>query len=325
MHISQLANAIELLAPAPVTTDEEVLEHFASKYPLIDYHGRKVFLFTDARDFGSNKHSVTIHSRNHPVTPEHIYQYVLITYCYEGRFSMTVDGAKIVLEKGDCLVTDRLVPHGVDRTGPSDMAVDIVLNDRFFERRFLTDATRLGSKFAHELVMTNSTHTSWRLYRSSNDEFARALVERILCEQLDVHVGSHDIIDDLAAALLTHLIRSYEPDIADSDAARRDSELVGIVREYISQHYQDGNLSRMAKALGYDSSYLSAFIRRATGTTFKQAVNAERMRHAELLLQTTSMTVADIAREVGVSNITMFYRRFHDFVGCTPQEYRNLR
>lgn len=325
MHISQLPNAISSLPPLPASTDADVLEHFAAKYPLIDYHGREVFLFTNARDFGSNKHSVTIHASNHPVTPEHIYQYVLITYCYEGRFSMTVDGLPIVLEKGDCLITDRLVPHGVDRTGPSDMAVDIVLNDRFFERRFLTDAARLGSRFANELVMPGSAHTSWRLYRSSDDEFARTLVERILCEQLDIRVGSPDIIDDLAAALLTHLIRSYEKDIADTEAAKRDSELVGTVREYIAQNYRDGNLSRMTQALGYDSSYLSSFIRRETGVTFKQTVNAERMRHAELLLQTTSMTIADIASEVGITNITMFYRRFRDYFGCTPQEYRNLR
>ena len=202
------------------------------------------------------------------------------------------------------------------------MAVDIVLNDRFFERRFLTDAARLGSRFANELVMPGSAHTSWRLYRSSDDEFARTLVERILCEQLDIRVGSPDIIDDLAAALLTHLIRSYEKDIADTEAAKRDSELVGTVREYIAQNYRDGNLSRMAQALGYDSSYLSSFIRRETGVTFKQTVNAERMRHAELLLQTTSMTIADIASEVGITNITMFYRRFRDYFGCTPQEYR---
>ena len=97
------------------------------------------------------------------------------------------------------------------------------------------------------------------------------------------------------------------------------------MREYIAQNYRDGNLSRMTQALGYDSSYLSSFIRRETGVTFKQTVNAERMRHAELLLQTTSMTIADIASEVGITNITMFYRRFRDYFGCTPQEYRNLR
>lgn len=65
-------------------------------------------------------------------------------------------------------------------------------------------------------------------------------------------------------------------------------------------------------------------MKNATGRTFKQLVNAERMRHAALVLRGTTDPVYEVAQGVGIANLTSFYQRFRDYAGCTPQEYRNL-
>lgn len=323
MELSALPKAIQDANVTPVHTDEEVYEHFRSKYQLIPYNGREVFLFTNQREFRDRKHIVSFHGSNSPRIPEHIYQYVLITYCYAGEFHMTVDGGPLVLGAGDCLVTDRHVPHSVEPTGPDDVTVDIVVNDRFFERRMLADISRLHAAFPSALVERGGAHTGWRVYRTAGDEFPRELVSRILCEHLDARAGSSDIIDDLIAALLTHLFRTFEPDAQRSEAEEKRSALIGEVREYVAEHYNEGSLKRMSERLGYESTYLSTMIRKATGMTFKQLVNQERMRHAMMLLQGTDLPAYAIAQEVGISNLTQFYKRFREFVGCTPQEYRD--
>lgn len=323
MNPRDLPDFVPTHSDVPAVSAEEIREHFTAKYPTIDHHGRPVFLFTTDRQFGDAKHLVTVHGPNSPVTPEHIYQYVLITYCFSGTFSMSVDGSHVTLEQGDCLVADRHVPHGVDPTGPDDCAVNVVLSDRFLARRFRTDAERLGSSFGLELVENGATHVHYRVYRSSGDELSRFCVEHILCEKFDPRLGSADIIDDFAAALLTHLLRTNETDVSSTRELTQRSRLIGKIREYVADNYREGSLSKMAASMGYESTYLSATIKKSTGATFKSMVNEERMRRATLLLHDERLPVYAIADEVGISNLTQFYKRFREFAGCTPQEYRD--
>ena len=117
-------------------------------------------------------------------------------------------------------------------------------------------------------------------------------------------------------------MRTYEPKGELDDVAWERAELIGTIRQYISQHYQEGNLQQMAADLGYERTYLSKFVRQATGSTFKQLVNIERMRRAALLLRGTTRPIYEIAEEVGLANLTSFYQRFREYAGCTPQEYR---
>lgn len=307
----------------PDVSAQEIERHFAEKYQKICYHGRDVYLFSQNRAFGARKHIVSIHGSNSPRTPEHIYQYVLVTFCYAGTFRMQVDGIPTILEAGDCIVADSHVPHSVSETDDDTFAVNIVLNERFFQHKMLSDIHRLGAAFPLELVTPGAPHTGWRYYRTRDSEFVRSCIDYILCEHFDEKPGSSDIIDDLAAAMLTQIFRTFEERQEEFEVQLSQSELMGEIRQYIGDSYEDGNLGRMAEALGYEASYLSTFIRKATGRTFKQLVNEERMRHAMIFLQSGSEPIADIARKVGISNLTQFYKRFAEYAGCTPKEYRS--
>ena len=48
-----------------------------------------------------------------------------------------------------------------------------------------------------------------------------------------------------------------------------------------------------------------------------------RMNKAEMLLTTTSLTVAEIAEMTGYQDSLYFSRRFRQIKGCSPTEKRN--
>ena len=81
MQRAQLPAALAQAIQPMSHSEEEIREHFAHKYPPVDYQGRPIFLFGQGREFGDRRHSVEFHATCSPVTPEHIYSYVLITYC----------------------------------------------------------------------------------------------------------------------------------------------------------------------------------------------------------------------------------------------------
>lgn len=322
MNLTQLPDAMRRASLTDQHTEQEVLEHIANRYPRVPYHGRDIFLFGQGRDFADRRHIVAFHWSNSPAIPEHIYSYVIITYCYQGSFTREVDGNRVRLEAGDCLVLDRHVPHRDEPTGAGDVIVNFILAEEFFEGRLLDGLADLASPFATELMTLGATHEHWRMYPTKSDEVVRTCVERIMCERLEPDMTSPFLVDFFLAALLTHLLRTYEPKGELDDVAWERAELIGAVRQYIGQHYQEGNLQQMASDLGYERTYLSKFIRQTTGSTFKQLVNVERMRRAALLLRGTTRPIYEIAEEVGLANLTSFYQRFRDYAGCTPQAYR---
>jgi transcriptional regulator GlxA family with amidase domain len=62
--------------------------------------------------------------------------------------------------------------------------------------------------------------------------------------------------------------------------------------------------------------------RRETGTTPAAYVEELRVEAARRLLESTDLTVAAIARRVGIRHAETLHRAFHRRVGTTPDRYR---
>jgi AraC-like DNA-binding protein len=62
----------------------------------------------------------------------------------------------------------------------------------------------------------------------------------------------------------------------------------------------------------------------AEGTSFSLLVQEERRERAMLLLRSRSLSIKDVARSVGYSNVMNFTRAFHRWTGTTPGEHRQL-
>jgi AraC-like DNA-binding protein len=62
----------------------------------------------------------------------------------------------------------------------------------------------------------------------------------------------------------------------------------------------------------------------AEGTSFSSLVQEERRERAMLLLRSRSLSIKDVARSVGYSNVMNFTRAFHRWTGTTPGEHRQL-
>lgn len=62
----------------------------------------------------------------------------------------------------------------------------------------------------------------------------------------------------------------------------------------------------------------------AEGTSFSLLVQAERRERSMLLLRSRSLSIKDVARSVGYSNVMNFVRAFHRWTGQTPGQHRQL-
>lgn len=97
--------------------------------------------------------------------------------------------------------------------------------------------------------------------------------------------------------------------------------------EYIDQHVDEETLSaeRLCDELGISKSSLYNKTKSVLGTTPHALINQRRIKHASLLLDTTTLTVSEIINSTGFTSRTYFYELFSKTYGCSPSEYRQRK
>ena len=94
---------------------------------------------------------------------------------------------------------------------------------------------------------------------------------------------------------------------------------------YLGKNLKNARLSDFAAYVGYTPDYVSRVIKRVTGTSFKEAVETEKLAQAKVLLSTTDMPVERVAAECGYANASGLYKQFTATYGITPARYRKAR
>lgn len=88
----------------------------------------------------------------------------------------------------------------------------------------------------------------------------------------------------------------------------------------------DFSAAQLASELETNSRYLAIVLRERFGQNFSQLMNEYRVREACFLLRDRryiSLTIEQVAHQVGFGTRQSFYKAFRQQMGCLPNEYKN--
>ena len=103
------------------------------------------------------------------------------------------------------------------------------------------------------------------------------------------------------------------------------SQLIRNTLTYINMNISSPiTLKDVAQNQNVNASYLSAQFKREVGETLTDYIRQQRIRSAIALLNTTAMSIQDIAFQVGVEDISYFSKQFKKQVGMSPMQYRKM-
>ncbi|MCK5867186.1 MAG: helix-turn-helix domain-containing protein, partial [Mycoplasmataceae bacterium] len=102
-------------------------------------------------------------------------------------------------------------------------------------------------------------------------------------------------------------------------------EFLADINELIEKNLSDDQfgVSRLAREMGMSRSNLHRKIHSVANVSVSQFLRNKRLQKAQELLRETSLTVSEIAYNVGFSNPSYFSKCFHDLYGYPPGEAGN--
>ena len=266
--------------------------------------------------------SIVRNSRFNPV-PEHVHDYVEISYVYRGCAPQVVNGAALTLAQNEVLLLDAACPHAVGELGEHDIMLSVIIS-RSMLRRSLEQSLSPASTVSSFLInaLTDETdHRGHVHFRTGGSRRVRRYMQEMLCERLEPTPASPQIVARLFELLLVELMQSYEAGLLRPDTPALPSAQAAAAASYIERHARDCTLDDVARHLHLSPNYASALLKRQTGRTFMQLVQESRLVRAATLLE-AGATAEAAAREAGYANMSFFYKKFAERYGCTPATYR---
>ena len=187
---------------------------------------------------------------------------------------------------------------------------------------------------AKEFDDTDFTDESVLLLPAVLDDLSdreRLSLDRLLHRYIQSYVESSASAHMACCAILFELLSTLDKTVRQraETAKRKKDKYVNyyvmktdaILTQSYSKHL---TLQTIANELGITPSYLSAIYKEARGIGFSDRLGALRMERARELLLSSSLSVAQIAEQVGFCDESNLRKRFKQYFGVGMREYRNI-
>jgi transcriptional regulator GlxA family with amidase domain len=151
----------------------------------------------------------------------------------------------------------------------------------------------------------------------------RAEVMAAFLEWERCDVASDAFFDDLRR-LAAACAEALETARADRRAGEPDEPRVSYVLDVLAKCFRDPRLSlkKIAVGAGLSVWHATRLVKRYTGVSFTQHLHRVRIRAARDLLQSSRLTVKEIAYSVGYTSSTQLGRHFKQIAGTNPMTFR---
>jgi two-component system, response regulator YesN len=133
---------------------------------------------------------------------------------------------------------------------------------------------------------------------------------------------SLDSIDRLFADI-SLLVKDLEKTLTEKKVSSH-FERIDAITAFISANLNDPNLSTslLSDHIGMARAGFSRYFKQHTGITFVDYISRIRIDRAKELLVDSDMPLKQIVGEIGYSDVSAFIKKFREYTGLTPAQYR---
>lgn len=254
--------------------------------------------------------------------PAHRHNYIEIMYVCKGTITHYLDGKEVTMQKGDMLLLNQHVQHGVQKAGYDDIGINFIALPEFFDipLQMLKEKNVLA-EFLVDTLRQNNPVSHYLLFRLEEDPAIENLMENMIASMMNDDRNEDGINQYTMGIVFLYLLRHVDCLTQNSSQSYKDV-VVQSTLNYIDTWYKTANLTKIAEDFHQSLSVLSKLIKQSTGFTFQELLQRKRFQKAVMLLVESDLSVEEIVAAVGYENQSYFYRQFKARYGMTPRKYR---
>ncbi|MBS4462135.1 helix-turn-helix domain-containing protein [Aerococcaceae bacterium zg-B36] len=253
--------------------------------------------------------ALLIHELTEP-THLHYHDYIEVCYVAKGRLLHILGHEPIIINEGSLCIIPKNRQHLL---APLEQAVPLVINILIH-----SDLFHKINQLSQPLTILESDNNLLTAITLS-DISAEVSFQNFITNYIQHNFNNHLSV---IASLIQFL--SQLQDLNHQTNSFSHSSLTANCLQLIQANPATVTQTYLADTLNFSPSYLSRYIKKATGKTISELISEEKLRLAQNLLTTTSHSITDIAYQVGYSSESHFFRLFKQRYGITPKHYRNL-
>jgi AraC-like DNA-binding protein len=162
--------------------------------------------------------------------------------------------------------------------------------------------------------------------RSPEDGVLENLVKLALSESSNRSAGGEAVLARLSELLFVEVVRRYlsalPPENVGWLAGLRDPSIGGALGRLHHRPAHDWSLDELSREVGVSRSVLAERFTHFVGVAPMQYLAQWRMQLAATLLSSTSMSLSEIAEQVGYGSEAALSRAYKRWVGVAPADWR---
>lgn len=253
--------------------------------------------------------------------PKHTHNYIEVIYMCQGSTHHIINDEDVILNQGELLFLSQNATQEIYPAGKEDIAINFIILPEFFDYslHMIDGEKNVLRNFVIDCLRAKNSSAAYLHFKVSDVLPVQNLIENLVWTIIHQQPNKRSMNQITMGLLFLQLMNNM--DKMETDGSREQKLMISVL-SYIEEHYRDGELAVLADKLHYDFYWLSKEIKKLTGKTYTELIQDKRLRQAEYLLSTTSISVMDIAAAVGYDNKSYFHRLFQKKYGVTPRKYR---
>lgn len=168
------------------------------------------------------------------------------------------------------------------------------------------------------------------LHLSEQEKATMLSIYNIISQELDSRIDefSQEVVIAQIELLLSYAKRFYKRQFLTRQIV--SNSLLQQIEELLHTYFEEDKLTTqgmpsvhfLAEQLNFSPNYLSDMLRTLTGLSAQQHIHLRLIEKSKELLSTTSLTVSEVAYQLGFEHPQSFSRLFKTKTSLTPVEFR---
>ncbi len=257
-----------------------------------------------------------------PSIPMHFHSMAEITLIQDGEGTLHIGNHSLRTTAGTLAFAPPNVLHGQTQDQPSAKWVcmfDLGMIEPLLARDHLFGHLRsVGDRFPPAVNLSPADH-----------ERVAATFSALLAERESLQLGGGAVACALITQLLVHFLRSATDPVRDEltsgpiESTSPPDDYARVLAHLWEHFTEPVNRASVARDCGLRPEAVSRMFQQATGESFTTNLSKLRLGHALELMQSTSLSLAEIATRSGFDSYRTFSRTFVHHHGQSPTSYRS--